>query len=271
MVTESGFGADIGAEKFFNIKCRYSGLRPDAAVLVATLRALKLHGGGPPVGPGMELDASYYEEDLSLLEAGLDNLGRHIRNVKRFGVPVVVAINRFSPDTEAELDMVRRFAIDNGADDALVCTSWADGGAGAGDLARAVEKAAKKPSTFDFLYPLHMTLEKKIETVAMHIYGADEVTYEDEARRHIKEIEKLGYGTLPVCIAKTPYSFSQAPTLKGAPEGFKITVREIRLSAGAGFIYPVTGDVMTMPGMATRPAYMNIDLDLKTSKIKGLS
>jgi methylenetetrahydrofolate dehydrogenase (NADP+)/methenyltetrahydrofolate cyclohydrolase/formyltetrahydrofolate synthetase/formate--tetrahydrofolate ligase len=258
VVTEGGFGADIGAEKFFDIKCRSSALTPDAAVLVATVRALKLH-------------ASCCEEDLSLLEAGMANLGRHIRNLKRFGIPVVVAINRFSSDSLAELDMISRYASNNGADDAVVCTSWAEGGGGAADLARAVERASEKTSDFNFLYDLDMPVTEKIRTIATDIYGAGELMYEADARKHIKDIEKLGFGALPICIAKTPYSFSQDPSLKGAPEGFKLTIRELRLSAGAGFIYAIAGDIMTMPGMATRPAYMNIDIDTKTSKIKGLS
>jgi len=271
VVTEGGFGADIGAEKFFNIKCRSSALIPDAAVLVATVRALKLHGGSPSARPGLKYPAPYCEEDLPLLEAGLCNLGRHIRNLKRFGIPVVVAINRFLVDSPAELEMVRRYAIDNGADEAAVCTSWTDGGSGAADLARAVERLAEKPSNFNFLYELAMPIKDKIKTVATRIYGAGEVGYEADAERHITEIEELGFGKLPLCMAKTPYSFSQDPSLKGAPEGFKLTIREVRLSAGAGFILALAGDIMTMPGMATRPAYMNMDIDTKTSKIKGLS
>ena len=271
VVTEGGFGADIGAEKFFNIKCRSSSLTPDATVLVATVRALKLHGGRPSVQPGQEHPSLYCEEDLPLLEAGLCNLGRHIRNLKGFGIPVVVAINRFHVDNQAELDMVRDYAIENGADEVAICTSWADGGSGAADLARAVERLAEKPSHFNLLYELDMPLKEKIKTIATQIYGAGEVSYEADAERHIAEIERLGFGKLPVCIAKTPYSFSQDPSLKGAPEGFRIDIREIRLSAGAGFIYALSGDIMTMPGMATRPAYMNIDIDTKTSRIKGLS
>lgn len=270
VVTEGGFGADIGAEKFFDIKCRSSALRPDAAVLVATVRAIKLHGGGPEVRPGMELDASYCEEDLPLLEAGLCNLGRHIKNLKLFGLPLVVAINSFSSDSPAELDMVCRYAIDKGADEAIVCTSWADGGKGAAKLARAVERQAEKTSDFDFLYPLNMPIAEKIKAIATKIYGAGEVIFEAEAKRHIEKIEELGFGALPICIAKTAYSFSQDPSLKGAPEGFRLNVREVRLSAGAGFVYAMAGDIMTMPGMATRPAYMNIDIDTKTSKIRGL-
>ena len=271
VVTEGGFGADIGAEKFFDIKCRSSGLRPDAAVLVATVRALKLHGGKASLRPGMEHSAPYCEEELPLLEAGLCNLGRHIRNLKRFGIPVVVAINRFLSDSPAELDMVRRYAIDNGADEAAICTSWTDGGKGAADLARSVERLSERQSRFNFLYELDIPITDKIKTIATEIYGAGKVCYEADAERHIAEIEELGFGNLPVCIAKTPYSFSQDPSLKGAPEGFKLSIRELRLSAGAGFIYAIAGDIMTMPGMATRPAYMNIDIDTKSSKIKGLS
>jgi methylenetetrahydrofolate dehydrogenase (NADP+)/methenyltetrahydrofolate cyclohydrolase/formyltetrahydrofolate synthetase/formate--tetrahydrofolate ligase len=271
VVTEGGFGADIGAEKFFDIKCRSSALTPDAAVLVASVRALKLHGGRSSAGPEEERPAACCEDDLPLLKAGLCNLGRHIRNVKRFGIPVVVAINRFLTDSPAELNMVRRYALDNGADEALFCTSWTDGGKGAADLARSVEKLSARPSRFNFLYELDIPIADKIKTIATEIYGAGEVNYEADAEGHIAKIEELGFGKLPVCIAKTPYSFSQDPSLKGAPEGFKISICEVRLNAGAGFISALAGDIMTMPGMATRPAYMNIDIDRKNSKIKGLS
>ncbi|MDT8318836.1 MAG: formate--tetrahydrofolate ligase, partial [bacterium] len=201
VVTEGGFGADIGAEKFFNIKCRSSALTPDAAILVATVRALKLHGGKPSAQPGMKPPLAYCEEDLPLLEAGLCNLGRHIRNLKRFGIPVVVAINRFLIDSPAELEMVRRYAIDNGADEAAICTSWIDGGKGAADLARAVESLSERPPRLNFLYELDMSIKDKIKTVATQIYGAGEVSYEADAERHITEIERLGFGKLPVCIA----------------------------------------------------------------------
>ena len=271
VVTEGGFGADIGAEKFFDIKCRYSGLKPDAAVLVATVRALKLHGGAPSVRPGEQEPAAYCEEDIPLLKAGLDNLGRHMRNIKRFGIPLVVAINRFLVDSPAELEMVRRYALDNGADEAAICTSWAAGGGGAADLAMAVERLAERPSYFNFLYELDMPIKEKIKIIATKIYGAGGLSYETDAERQIAEIKRLGFGNLPVCIAKTPYSFSQDPSLKGAPYGFMLNIREVRVNSGAGFIYAIAGDIMTMPGMATRPAYMNIDIDGKTSKIKGLS
>jgi len=270
VVTESGFGADIGMEKFFDIKCRYSGLIPNAVVLVATVRALKMHGGGPTVKPGLPLDPAYTEENLELLEKGLCNLGVHIRNALRFGIPVVVAINTFKTDTEAELQMVREYAIAQGAEDAVVTNHWAEGGEGAAKLAGAVVAACEKPSNFQFLYPLDWPIKKKIEHIAKEIYGAGEVTYEPLAEQQIEAFEKAGFGNLPICMAKTHLSLSHDPNLKGAPSGFTMPVREVRASVGAGFIYPLIGKMSTMPGLATHPAYMDIDIDLETGKIVGL-
>jgi methylenetetrahydrofolate dehydrogenase (NADP+)/methenyltetrahydrofolate cyclohydrolase/formyltetrahydrofolate synthetase len=270
VVTESGFGADIGMEKFFDIKCRYSGLIPNAVVLVATVRALKMHGGGPKVSPGAPLDKAYTEENLELLEAGLGNLGVHIKNAIRFGIPVVVAVNGFKDDTPAEMEMVRDYAIAQGAEDGVVTTHWADGGAGAAKLAEAVVAACEKESNFKFLYPLDWSIKQKIEHISKEIYGADGVTYEPLAEEQIERYEKAGFGDLPICMAKTHLSLSHDPTLKGVPTGFKVPVREVRASVGAGFIYPLIGSMSTMPGLATHAAFMDIDIDLETGKILGL-
>ncbi|MFP3854135.1 MAG: formate--tetrahydrofolate ligase [Anaerolineales bacterium] len=271
VITESGFGADIGMEKFFDIKCRYSGLIPNAVVLVATVRALKMHGGGPKVKPGSPLAKEYTEENLELLQAGLGNLGAHIDNARKFGIPVVVAINGFSEDTEAEWEMIRDFSLENGAEDAVVTTHWADGGAGAAKLGEAVVAACEKPSNFEFLYPLEWPIKKKIEKIATEIYGADGVSYEPLAEKQIENYEKAGFGDLPICMAKTHLSLSHDPDLKGVPTGFTLPIREVRASVGAGFIYPLVGKMSTMPGMITRPAFMDIDIDFDTGQIVGLS
>jgi formyltetrahydrofolate synthetase len=270
VVTESGFGADIGMEKFFDVKCRYSGLIPNCVVLVATVRALKMHGGGPKVTPGKPLDEAYTKENLPLLEAGLPNLGRHIHNALKFGIPVVVAVNGFKDDTDAELEMVREYAASQGAESAVRSTHWADGGRGAVELAEAVVAACEKPSNFKFLYPLEWTIKQKIETIAKEIYDAGSVTYTPLAEEQIANYERAGFGNLPINMAKTHLSFTGDPNIKGAPSGFDLPVREVRASVGAGFIYPLIGRMSTMPGMATRAAYMNIDLDVETGQIKGL-
>ncbi len=270
VVTESGFGADIGMEKFFNIKCRYSGLIPNAVVLVATVRALKMHGGGPKVTPGAPLDTAYVEENIELLEAGLGNLGVHIKNALRFGIPVVVCVNGFATDTDAEMEVVRKYAESEGAFAAVKSTHWADGGAGAAQLAEAVVEACEQPSNFEFLYPLDWSIKQKIEHICKEIYGADGVTYEPLAEEQIENYEKAGFGKLPMCMAKTHLSLSHDPALKGVPTGFTVPIREVRASVGAGFIYPLLGAMSTMPGLATRPAYMDIDLDLETGKILNL-
>jgi formyltetrahydrofolate synthetase len=271
VVTESGFGADMGMEKFFDIKCRYSGLVPNVVVLVATVRALKMHGGGPKVVAGRPLDVAYTQENLDLLRAGLPNLLHHIRIARRFGIPVVVAVNRFATDSLAELDLVRRVAVEEGgAEAALVCEHWEKGGEGALELAKAVVAAAEKPARFEFLYPLDWPIKKKIETIAREIYGADGVDYLPEAEERIAEYERLGFGNLPICMAKTHLSLSHDPTLKGVPTGFRIPVRDIRASVGAGFLYPLLGKMSTMPGLPTRPAFMDVDLDLETGRVIGL-
>ncbi len=270
VITESGFGADIGMEKFFNIKCRYSGLIPNAVVLVATVRALKMHGGGPKVSPGAPLAREYTEENLELLEKGLENLGVHIRNALKFGIPVVVAINGFKEDTQAEWDMIRDYSIAQGAEDAVVTTHWAHGGKGAAKLAEAVVAACEKPSNFEFLYPLEWSIKQKIEHIAKEIYGAADVEYSELANKQIENYERNGFGNLPICMAKTHLSLSHDPDLKGAPTGFTLPIREVRASVGAGFIYPLVGKMSTMPGLATRPAFMDIDIDTETGEIKGL-
>ena len=270
VVTESGFGADIGMEKFFNIKCRYSGLIPQVVVLVATVRALKMHGGGPKVVAGKPLAPEYTDENLDLLRAGLPNLERHVQNALKFGVNVIVAVNSFATDTKAEVELIREAALKMGAMDAVVSTHWSDGGAGAKALAEAVVKAAKKPSNFQFLYPLEKSIKEKIETIAREIYRADGVDYTPEAEEQIARYTRLGFDKLPMCMAKTHLSFSTDATKKGAPIGFRITVREIRASVGAGFLYPILGDMRTMPGLPTRPVFYDVDLDLKTGKVVGL-
>ncbi len=271
VLTESGFGADIGMEKFFDIKCRYSGLIPNAVVLVATVRALKMHGGGPKVTAGAPLDPAYTEENLDLLRAGLPNLEAHIENAKRFGIPVVVAVNSFKDDTEAEVELVRQAALDAGAEDAVVTRHWMEGGAGAVELAEAVVRACEKPSNFQFLYPLKGTsIKEKIETICKEIYGADGVTYEPLAEKKIELYTKLGFDELPMCMAKTHLSLSHDPTLKGRPTGFTVPIRDIRASVGAGFLYPLLGTMSTMPGLPTRPAYYDVDIDLETGRVVGL-
>jgi formyltetrahydrofolate synthetase len=270
VITESGFGADIGMEKFFDIKCRYSGLIPQVVVLVATVRALKMHGGGPRVVAGKPLAPEYTDENLDLLRKGLPNLERHIKNAGKFGVNVVVAVNSFATDTPAEVELVRKAAMEFGAMDAVVSTHWADGGKGAVKLAQAVVKAAEKPNKFRFLYPLEMSIKEKIETISREIYGADGVDYSPEAEQQIDRYNRLGFSNLPICMAKTHLSFTADAAIKGAPTGFRIAVREVRASVGAGFIYPLLGKMSTMPGLPTRPVFYDVDLDLKTGKVVGL-
>jgi formyltetrahydrofolate synthetase len=270
VITESGFGADIGMEKFFDIKCRYSGLIPQVVVMVATVRALKMHGGGPKVVAGKPLAAEYTDENLDLLRAGLPNLERHVQNALKYGVNVVVAVNSFANDTPAEVELVREAALKMGAMDAVVSTHWADGGAGAKKLAEAVIKAANKPSKFQFLYPLEDTIKEKIETIAREIYRADGVDYSPEAEEQIARYTRLGFDKLPMCMAKTHLSFSTDASKKGAPTGFRVNIREIRASVGAGFLYPILGEMRTMPGLPTRPVFYDVDLDLETGKVVGL-
>jgi len=264
VVTEAGFGADLGAEKFVDIKCRKSGLRPDVAVVVATVRALKYHGGVPLP----ELDV----EDLDAVEAGMANLRRHLDNVRNvYGIPCVVAVNRFPTDTDAEVAKVVELVAAEGVR-AYPATHFVDGGAGAQDLAHGVLEALDEPSpyTFSFTYPDDLTLTEKVETVATRVYGAGQVTWEPRARRRLQRFERDGYGGLPVCIAKTQYSFSTDPKSLGAPTGHELHVREVRLSAGAGFVVVICGDIMTMPGLPKDPAAARIDL-ADDGSILGLS
>lgn len=270
VVTESGFGADCGMEKFMNIKCRASGLVPSAVVIVATVRALKMHGGGPKVVAGKPLAPEYTDENLDLLAKGLPNLIAHIRNARRFGVPTVVAVNRFTSDTDAEIEIIRKASLEAGAEDAVPATNWSDGGAGAVDLAKAVIAACEKPVDFKFLYPLEWDIKKKIETIAAEIYGADGVEYAPAAEAKIALYTRLGFDKLPICMAKTHLSLSHNPEWKGVPRNYKLPVRDIRASVGAGFLYPLCGDMRTMPGLPTRPVYYDVDLDLKTGRVTGL-
>lgn len=269
LITEAGFGADMGAERFFNIKCRTSGLVPDAAVLVATVRALKAHSGKFRIVAGKALPAELLAENPGDVEAGAANLIKQIENVKAHGVSPVVAINAFPTDHASEHDAIRRIAEAAGARVA-VCTHFSDGGAGATDLARAVVEACEEPSTFTFLYPDEFTLKQKIEKVATTIYGAADVTYSAGATKQLANYERNGFGHLPVCIAKTHLSISADASLKGAPTGHTVHVREVRASVGAGFVYPICGDMRTMPGLGTNPAAAIIDFD-DNGEIAGLS
>ena len=269
VVTESGFGADMGMEKFFDIKCRVSGLKPDCVVLVATVRALKTHGGGPKVVAGRPLDAAYTEENLPLLRAGLSNLEAHIGNARLFGVPVVVAVNMFPTDTENEVTLITEAAMAAGAVHAVPTDHWARGGAGAVELAEAVVDACEQPSDFSFLFPLEQSISEKIEAIATKIYGAAGVEYSSKAKRQIADFEKAGFGYLPICMAKTHLSISHDPTLKGAPSGYTLPVREVRASVGAGFIYPLLGEMRTMPGLGTTPAFMSVDIN-EAGEVVGL-
>jgi len=271
VLTEAGFGADMGMEKFFDIKCRYSGLVPDCVVLVATVRALKMHGGGPQVIAGQPLPRDYTVEHLGLVETGCANLVRMIRSARVFGLPVVVAINRFAHDTPAEIELVRRLAVQAGAHDAVASNHWAEGGAGAVALARSVVAACERPARFRFLYPLDLGIKAKIETIVREIYGGEGVEYLPEAERKIALYTRLGFDRLPICMAKTHLSVSHDPSLKGAPSGFTVPVRDVRASVGAGFLYPLLGTMSTMPGLPTRPAYYDIDLDPATGRVLGLS
>ncbi|KAJ1660690.1 tetrahydrofolate synthase [Dispira simplex] len=273
VVTEAGFGADIGMEKFFDIKCRVSGLVPDAVVLVATIRALKMHGGGPPVTPGRPLPEAYLKQNLELLEEGCKNLAKHVQNAHKFGMPVVVAINRFATDTDEEIDLIRGLASKAGAEKVATCSHWAHGGQGALELGQAVmdmcENTARQP-TFRFLYDLDQPIADKIETIAREMYGAAGVTFSEKAQQKIDTYTRQGFAGLPICMAKTHLSLSHDPTLKNVPTGFVVPIRDIRISDGAGFLYPLLGEMQTMPGLPTRPCFYDVDLDPETGRVKGL-
>jgi methylenetetrahydrofolate dehydrogenase (NADP+)/methenyltetrahydrofolate cyclohydrolase/formyltetrahydrofolate synthetase/formate--tetrahydrofolate ligase len=272
VVTESGFGSDIGMEKFFDIKCRASGLRPSCAVMVATIRALKMHGGGPKVVAGKRIPDEYTRQDLDLLRKGIANLQRHIEIARMFGVPVVAAINQFPTDTPAELEFAEAAAREAGAESAVTASHWANGGKGAVALAQAVVAACQQPRAkddFRLLYPDEMPIRQKIETIARRVYLADGVNFEPLAQRQIDSYERAGLGRLPICMAKTHLSLSHDATLKGVPRGFTVPVREVRASAGAGFLYPLLGTMRTMPGLPSRPAFMDVDLD-ENGNVVGL-
>ena len=241
-------------EKFFNIKCRASGLKPKCAVIVATVRALKMHGGGPPVVAGKPLSQEYLEENVDLVTKGCSNLIRHIENAKKFGVNVVVAVNKFKTDTNAEVEAIKKAALEAGAYDAVLSNHWAEGGAGAAKLAEAVERACadNKAENFKFLYESNKSIKEKIETICKEIYRADGVDYTELAEKQIAQYEKSGFGHMSICIAKTQYSFSCDPAAKGAPTGFRVPIREVRSCVGAGFLYPICGAIMTIPGLPTR-------------------
>lgn len=268
-VTESGFAADLGMEKFFDIKCRVSGLVPNVVVVVASVRALKAHSGKFKVAPGRPLDPRLTNEDLESLAAGMGNLEKQIENVAQFGIPAVIAINRFTSDTDREVALVIDRAKKAGASDAILSEVWAKGGAGGAELARAVVKAAEKPANFKFLYDLKSPITEKIETIAKKIYGAKGVDFSPLATAKIKKFTEQGYGDLPICMAKTHLSLSHDPALKGRPTGFMVPVKDVRCSAGAGFIYPICGEITTIAGLPTHPAGEDVDINDK-GEIVGL-
>ena len=269
VVTESGFGADCGAEKFMNIKCRQSGLRPSCVVITLSIRALKMHGGAGKVVAGKPLPPELTREDLPSVEKGCENLAKHIESMKLFGVPVVVSVNRFTNDTKREIELVRRLAIEAGADSAVPIDVWAKGGKGGIQLAEAVVEVCKKPSKFKLLYRDNASIKEKIETIATKIYGADGVTYAPLAEKKIAQLTKQGLDKLPICMAKTHLSLSHDPSVKGRPRGYKIPVRDIRPAAGAGFLYPLLGEMRTMPGLPSDPAGAHVDIDAK-GRVTGL-
>ena len=269
-ITESGFGADIGFEKFWNLKCRFSGIKPNAIVIVATIRALKMHGGGPTVKPGIPLDEVYTKENLGLLEAGCDNLISHIETVKKSGVRPVVCINSFYTDTKAEIALVRRVAEENGALCAL-SEHWLKGGDGAIELAEAVVSACDEENDFHFLYELDTPLRKRIELIAKEVYGASGVTYTDAALEKAKMFEAdPDAGKLGTCMVKTHLSLSHDPDIKGRPTGWELPINDILIYKGAGFIVPVAGAIKLMPGTSSSPAFRKIDVDVETGKVEGL-
>ncbi|MSR37260.1 MAG: formate--tetrahydrofolate ligase [Planctomycetes bacterium] len=263
VVTEAGFGADMGAEKFFNIKCRASGLKPDAALLVATVRALKMHSGRFAIQAGKPLPEGLQKEDLDALLNGIGNLEKQIENVRLFGIPVVVAINRFPTDTDAEIEFVRQAALAAGATAAHTSTLFNDGGKGGEELAHALVRACDEPNNFHLLYPSEASLKEKIETLALQVYGADGVDYEPLAEQALAMFEARGFGSFPICMAKTQYSLSHDATLKGRPTGYRFKVRDARVAVGAGFVYPLAGEIMTMPGLGKIPGGSRIDIDDK--------
>jgi len=270
VVTESGFGADCGAEKLFDIKCRQGNLAPNAVVLTCSVRALKMHGGGITLTPGHKVDKEAMgKENVEAVEKGCENLEKQIENLKLFGIPVVVAINKFDTDTKNEIEAVKEKAKNAGAEKAVISEVWAKGGEGGAELAEAVVEACEKKNGFHFLYPLDIPIKEKIETIATKVYGADGVEYSSLAERKIKLFTQWGLDKLPICMAKTHLSLSHDPNLKGRPRGFKVPIRDVRPSAGAGFLYPLCGEMRTMPGLPSHPAGMDVDID-EEGKTVGL-
>ena len=269
LLTEAGFGADMGAERFFNIKCRYSGIAPDAAVLVATVRGLKAHSGNHKIVAGRPLPEAILAENPDEVHQGGDNLRKQLENMQVHGVSPVVAINVFPGDHDVDIQAIKEIAEEFNARSAIT-THFTDGGSGAAELAEAVAEAAEEPSEFKVLYPDEMSIRDKIRTVADKVYGADGVDFSPQAEKQIDSHEANGFGHLPVCIAKTHLSISSNPALKGAPTGWTLPVREVRASVGAGFVYPICGDMRTMPGLGSRPGAMGIDID-EDGEIVGLS
>lgn len=270
VVTESGFGSELGVEKLIHIKCRDRDLEPQVEVLVCTVRALKLHSGHDRVRPGQPLPPKLLTEDLAALHAGASNLQAHVEILKRFGLRTVVAVNRFPTDSERELNAVRDLAMSFGADGVAVIDAFTEGGEGSLELAEAVVSASASPGSLRMLYPLEATLEEKFETVASQVYGADEVELAPAVRRRLELFERLGYGRFPICIAKTQYSLSHDPGLVGRPHGFRFPINEVRIAAGAGFVYGLAGDIVTMPGLPTNPSARGIDL-AEDGRIIGLT
>ncbi|GMM30777.1 hypothetical protein DAMA08_035220 [Martiniozyma asiatica (nom. inval.)] len=276
VITEAGFDFTMGGERFLNIKCRNSGLSPDVIVIVATVRALKVHGGGAPVKPGVPLPFEYTTENVEMLEKGCANLQKHIQNARQYGVPVVVAINKFSSDSDAEHETIRKAALAAGATDAIVSNHWEEGGEGARNLAEGVIKCSHKEyegqnqtEKFDFLYDLEGTIESRIEKIAKDMYGAGSVSFSDEAKAKIQEYTAQGFDKLPICIAKTQYSLSHDQNLKGVPTGFEFPIRDIKASIGAGYLYALADKIMTIPGLATKCGFMNVEVNDK-GEIEGL-
>ncbi|RAO72207.1 uncharacterized protein BHQ10_008219 [Talaromyces amestolkiae] len=270
VVTEAGFDFTMGGERFFNIKCRSSGLVPDVVVVVATVRALKVHGGGPEISPGAPLPEVYRTENVDILRKGCVNLRKHIQNARQYGIPVVVAVNKFETDTDAEIAVIREEAIAAGAEDAVPANHWAEGGAGAVDLAKSVITASSQPKDFKLLYSLEGSVQERIDQIAKVMYGADKVEFSELAQKKVDTYTKQGFGNLPICVAKTQYSLSHDPALKGAPTGFTVPIRDVRLSAGAGYLYALAADIQTIPGLPTAPGYLNVDVDTVTGEIDGL-
>ncbi|GAP83205.2 putative formate-tetrahydrofolate ligase [Rosellinia necatrix] len=271
VVTEAGFDFTMGGERFFNIKCRASGLVPDVVVVVATVRALKVHGGGPPITPGAALDPVYKAENVEVLRKGCVNLRKHVENARSYGCPVIVAVNKFSTDTEAEIAVIREEAIAAGAEDAILANHWAEGGKGAIDLAKGVIAASEKPKNFKLLYEVEGgSVQERMEAICKKMYGAAAVEFSELAQKKVDTYTKQGFGNLPICIAKTQYSLSHDPDLKGAPTGFTVPIRDVRMAAGAGYLYALAADIQTIPGLPTAPGYFNVDVDTETGEIQGL-